>query len=236
MKIVLSMILSFAVLCGAHAQNFQVVATSGTYKGSIGESISVPIKIKNNTNRPIQLVVKRLDQVIGTSQSSYFCWGNECYEPQVSQTPISKRLEAGEISQNLKSILEAGLAPGYSTVKYLIYDRDNPANAVEHEVAYSVEDEGDKEIIFNSEDVRINDVYPNPVVDFAIIDYNVLKEDVSAKIVIHNVLGSIIGEFELTYLETKLKIKTDELNAGVYFYTLYIDNDGIMTRKLVIRK
>lgn len=223
-------------MCFAHAQNFEVVGQSGTLKGGIGEQITAPIKIKNNTNKPIQIVVKRLNQVIGTSQNSYFCWGSECYEAEVKQMPVSKKLEAGETSSKFKSVLETGLVAGFSTVKYLIYDRDNPSDAIEYEVTYTVEDGANKQTIFSSDEVRINDVYPNPVIDFAIIDYNILKEDVKAKIVIHNVLGSIIGEYDLAYLETKLKIKTDDFNPGVYFYTLYIDNDGIMTRKLIIRK
>ncbi|MBL6444913.1 T9SS type A sorting domain-containing protein [Fulvivirga sp. 29W222] len=236
MKIFLSMIFSFAIICFAHAQNFEVIEQSGTLKGSIGGTVKAPIKIKNTSDRPIQIIVKRTDQIIGTSQSSYFCWGDECYEPEISQMPLSKKLEPGETSSKLKTVLETGLSAGFSTVKYLIYDRDNPSDAVEYEVTYTVEDLDKKNTIFSSDQVHINDVYPNPVVDFAIIDYNLLKEDIHAKIVIHNVLGSIIGEYELAYLETKLKINTEELNPGVYFYTLYIDNDGIMTRKLVIRK
>ena len=230
------MIFSFVMMCFAHAQNFEVIGQSGTLKGGIGDVIKAPIKIKNNTNRPIQIVVKRLEQVIGTSQLSYFCWGSECYDTEVNQLPLSKKLEQGETSSKFKTVLETGLVAGFSTVKYLIYDRDNPSDAVEYEVTYTVEDMNSKKAIFSSEEVHINDVYPNPVVDFAIIDYNLLQEDVKAKIVIHNVLGSIIGEYELAYLETKLKINTEDFNPGVYFYTLYIDNDGIMTRKLVIRK
>lgn len=230
------MIFSFVMMCFAHAQNFEVIGQSGTLKGGIGDVIKAPIKIKNNTNRPIQIVVKRLEQVIGTSQLSYFCWGSECYDTEVNQLPLSKKLEPGETSSKFKTVLETGLVAGFSTVKYLIYDRDNPSDAVEYEVTYTVEDMNSKKAIFSSEEVHINDVYPNPVVDFAIIDYNLLQEDVKAKIVIHNVLGSIIGEYELAYLETKLKINTEDFNPGVYFYTLYIDNDGIMTRKLVIRK
>lgn len=223
-------------MCTAHAQNFVIVEQSGTYKGSIGEQIFAPVRIKNLSDKPIQIAVKRIGQVIGTSQQSFICRGEECYEPEVNQLTLAGRIAPGEVSSDFRSVLESGLAAGFSTVKYLIYDRDNPADAIEYEVAYTVEDGVEKKIIFDSNDVRINDVYPNPVSEFAIVDYNLLDETVKAKIVIHNVLGSIIGEYELAYLETRLKIKTDTFNPGVYFYTLYIDNDGVMTRKLVVRK
>lgn len=220
----------------SHAQNFEVVEQSGTYKGKIGQQISAPIKIKNLSKKPIQIIIRRIDQVIGTSQETFICWGADCYGSEVNQLPLSKKIEPGDVSSEFQSVLEAGLVEGYSTVRYLIFDRDNPGDAVEYEITYAIEDVSEKKIIFTSEDVRINDVYPNPVVDFAIVDYNLLKDDVKAKIVIHNVLGSIVGEYELAYLENRLKIKTDTFNPGVYFYTLYIDSDGVMTRKLIVRK
>lgn len=236
MKLFLATILSLAVMCLAHAQNFEIVEQSGTYKGNIGEQITAPIKIRNTSDKPIQIVIKRIGKVIGTSQDNYFCWGGDCYSSDINQLPLSRKIEPGEVSSKFQSVLEAGLVAGFSTVKYLIYDRDNPSSAVEYEITYTVEDDAAKKSIFSSDEVKINDVYPNPVVDFAIVDYNLLKEDAKAKIVIHNVLGSVVGEYELAYLENKLKIKTEDFNPGVYFYTLYIDNEGVMTRKMIIRK
>ena len=43
-------------------------------------------------------------------------------------------------------------------------------------------------------------------------------------------------EFILKPLEKELKIPTIEYNPGVYFYTLYIDGEGVITKKLVIRR
>jgi len=40
----------------------------------------------------------------------------------------------------------------------------------------------------------------------------------------------------MPYIENKIKISTDELPAGVYFYTVYLNNSGVLTRKLVVRK
>jgi len=82
----------------------------------------------------------------------------------------------------------------------------------------------------------LKDVYPNPIIDNAFVDYQILNEEVKAKIVLHNILGNIIEEYPLISSENKLKIRADGLNAGIYFYTLYIDNDGVITRKLVVKK
>jgi hypothetical protein len=40
----------------------------------------------------------------------------------------------------------------------------------------------------------------------------------------------------MPYNERSIKILADNLSAGIYFYTLYIDNEGVMTRKLIVKK
>ncbi|MEQ8475708.1 T9SS type A sorting domain-containing protein [Fulvivirga sp.] len=218
------------------AQNFEVAETSEIFKGKVGEKIVAQIPIKNLSDRPIQLVIKRLDKVIGTSQTTYFCWDGQCQPSTQDILPISKRLSASETSLKLESVLEAGLVPGISSVKYLIYNRDNPAEAVEYEVNYTIEENDEGKILYSSADVKLKDIYPNPITEYAIIDYELINENTNAKIVLHNVLGSVVGEYVLAPYESKLKINADEFNPGVYFYTLYIDNDGVITHKLIIRK
>lgn len=218
------------------AQDFQVVKDKSVHTGQIGETIRVPIVIENTSDRPLNIVVKRLDKVIGSSQKLYFCWGNECFSEDIDKLPVSQQIAPETSSEEFVSVLEAGLAEGYSSVTYLIYNRDNPAEAYQTEVAYSVEDQAPDRTIYESRAIRINDVYPNPVTEFALIDYAILDPEVDAKVIIHNVLGSIVAEYELPYLETRVKINAQEFNAGVYFYTLYLDNEGVMSRKLIVRK
>ena len=236
MKIFLPTFILCLFAYGLKGQSFEVVDNNTTHIGTIGERIKAPIQIKNLTSEPVQIMVKRLDKVIGTSQANYFCWDGECYDKNVDELPLSKRIAPGETTTKLESILETGLVAGISSVKYLIYDRDNPAEAFEYEVNYTVNEERSKNAIFSSEDMHINEVYPNPVTEFAIIDYNITNKEVDAKIMLFNVLGSVVGEYNLSFLESKLKIDTKDLNPGVYFYTLYLDNDGIITKKLIIRK
>ncbi len=218
------------------AQNFEVAETEQIFKGKVGEKIVAQISIKNLSNHPIQLVVKRIDKVIGTSQTTYFCWDGQCQPSDQDEMPLSKKLSANEKSLKLESVLEAGLVPGISSVKYLIYNRDNPAEALEYEVNYTIEENNEGKVLFSSADVKLKDIYPNPVTEYAIIDYELINDNTNAKIVLHNVLGSVVGEYILAPYENKLKINIDDFNPGVYFYTLYIDNDGVITHKLIIRK
>jgi hypothetical protein len=73
-------------------------------------------------------------------------------------------------------------------------------------------------------------------VDYAFVDYSLTSDRVKAKIRVHNILGNIVGEYDLTTAESLMRIKTEELTAGIYFYTLYVDNESVMTRKLIVKK
>ncbi len=227
--------LSIAIV-SARAQSFELVDAPNSIEVSIGERVILPVTIRNTTDRPLQLLVRQADRILGTGQTNYFCWGSDCFDEETDRMPVSRKLDARKATDNLKIVLETGLNEGFSTVKYQIYDRDNPLDVIEYEVTFHIEERRNTDRIYDSKIIRINDVYPNPVTDFAVVDYNLLDRDVKAKVVIHNVLGSIMAEYDLPYLESKVKIQTSDYNAGVYFYTLYLDNDGVMTRKLIVRK
>jgi hypothetical protein len=236
MKILLSTALILILTLNCWAQSFEVVETKQVFKGRIGEKIKAQIPIRNLSNEPLHLVVKRLGKVIGTSQKTYFCWDDQCLTTDQEQLPISKHLGSLETTNKFESVLEAGLVPGISSVKYLIYNRDNPSESLVYEVNYTIEETLDRKSLYSSSDIRLNDVYPNPVTEYAIIDYFLINNDVKAKMVFHNVLGSIVSEYELGPFENKLKVNTSDFNSGVYFYTLYIDGDGVVTHKLIVRK
>jgi hypothetical protein len=91
-------------------------------------------------------------------------------------------------------------------------------------------------VLFQSKEITIQDVYPNPVQDQAFIEYRIHNENVKAKLVMHNILGKQLNEIDLPTSETRIKLQTEDFISGIYFYTLYLDNNGVLTRKLIIRK
>jgi hypothetical protein len=236
MKILLSTALLIILTLNSWAQSFEVIEKNEIFKGKIGERITAQIPIRNLSSEPLHLVIKRLGKVIGTSQKTYFCWDNQCLTSDQDQLPISRRVGSFETLNKLESVLETGLVAGISSVKYLIYNRDNPSESLIYEVNYTIEENFDRKSLYSSAEIKLNDVYPNPVTEYAIIDYNLTNSDVKAKMVFHNVLGSIVSEYELMPFENKLKVSATDFNSGVYFYTLYIDGDGVMTHKLIVRK
>jgi len=107
---------------------------------------------------------------------------------------------------------------------------------IKKEVELSVSNERTQELFFSKSDVQVKSFFPNPAVKSAIMEYSINSTEYDAKITLQNVLGSIIDTYKLSPDENKLTISTEELNPGVYFYTLTIDDEGLATRKLIVKK
>lgn len=142
----------------------------------------------------------------------------------------------GEVFNGFSAELESGLVPGNSSVKYLFYNIANTEESIEAEINYTIKEKNKQGMLYISDVVQLSDVFPNPVREKAIFDYTYLNPEKEARLVIHSVLGSIIGEYILSPYESRLSIPVNNYNPGVYFYTLYIDNEGVATKKMVIRK
>lgn len=232
-KILLSSLLILICL-GAYAQSFELSGISENYKGAIGETIKAPLRLKNLTEKPVTLIIRKIHQQIGSTQRNFFCVDNNCLDDKVDDYIL--RLEPGQSINSVQIALEGGLVPGVSSVRYIVFSRTNPSHSVEFDLSFSIEERPDKNNIYQSRVITVKDVYPNPSVDHAFVDYQLNNDRTKAKIRVHNILGNVVGEYELSPSETLIRIKTDELNAGIYFYTLYVDNESVMTRKLIVKK
>jgi Secretion system C-terminal sorting domain len=230
------LLLVFVLTTGlaASAQSLEWVDRQEHFQAGLGQTLRIPIRIKNTSDKVQFFIIKKAQGDVGSNQKAYFCVGDECLDPNVDQ--FSKRIEPGETISNLYFTVEAGLSTTQNSFRFEVFPKGNPTLGIEHSFSLSVDEKPLKSLVFQSKDITIHDVYPNPVVDQAYIDYRIHNEFIKAKVVIHNILGSPVGNYELPVFETKAKIQADEFTSGVYFYTVYLDNVGVLTRKLVVRK
>jgi Secretion system C-terminal sorting domain len=216
------------------AQTFELLDKQESFQTSISETLRIPLKIRNNTTKAQFYIIRKLNSDLTSTQKGYFCLEKTCLEPGIEE--FSKKVEPGETLQTLAYVLESGIQSGQGTIKFQVFAKGSPTDALDYAVSVSVLEKNQKPIIFQSKDITIQDVYPNPVQDLAYMDYRIHNESITAKVVIHNILGKAISEFELSAFEDRAKIQTDEFVSGIYFYTLYLNNNGVLTRKLIIRK
>lgn len=215
-------------------QTFELVDRTEQYAAGISQTIRIPIKIKNTGDKAQFYIVRLASHELSGTQKGYFCYDKTCLEPGI--TEFSKRVEAGATLEALQFVLETGLVAGQYPIKFEVFAKGYANTVTEHPVNVLIEEKNLKSLVFQSRDITIHDIYPNPVNDQAFVEYRLHNENVKAKMVIHNILGTAVTDMGLPYAETKAKIEASELTPGVYFYTVYLDNIGVLTRKLIVRR
>jgi len=232
-KALLSAIMLLMSSC-VFGQGFEIAPLQESYKGVIGETIKVPLRFKNTSEKPVTLVIRKVDEQLGSTQKKYFCIDNNCLDSKVEDYVV--KVEPGQTTTNLYVALEAGLNQNESSLQYIAFNKSNPGQSLEVTLNFNVEEKLGKANIYNSRLITLYDVYPNPAVEYANVAYKLTGDQVKAKILVHNIIGNVIGEYSLSALDSSVRINTEDLSAGIYFYTLYVENEGVMTRKLIVKK
>ena len=226
----------------AQAQSLEIIYDKNFEHGIIGQEIKTQLKIKNISSQIVYFKVYELKKQIGSGQKSFLCFSSDCENEVIANNKRRiddvevQQLAPGLIAENIYAVLETGLLKGISTVTYRIAVENSPEENIDLELQYEVSEPPKGGLLYSSLNVDLSDVYPNPVTEIAIFDYYIKNDSKEAKIIIHNVLGSVAGEYKLNPYERQLKISVENFNPGVYFYSLYIDNEGVATKKLVVRK
>lgn len=232
MKVRLLSILSLLLAVIGHAQNFELVDQQYNYSAGFNQLVKIPLKLKNNSDRAQFYTIRKTRSDLGEGQKGYFCMDNKCLESSVSE--FVKKVEAGE-TVNLNFTVESGAVAVLNNIKFDISPKNSPTELIEHIVSINVDERGQRSI-YQTRDIVINEVYPNPAQDVALVDYKIHNELLKAKIVVHNILGRSMGEYELPADDTRIKMIVDDFAPGVYFYTVYVNNTGVLTRKIMVRK
>lgn len=89
--------------------------------------------------------------------------------------------------------------------------------------------------LFLNDKISVSNIYPNPAVDFASIDYTVTGNVNEVSLSFYNLLGNEVANFELDKNDRKLKVSTTNWDSGVYLYQLVIDGKKVATKKLLVR-
>jgi len=216
------------------AQQFDVNLQEEPIRAAIGETIQTQVRLQNNDSKSLTLVVRKIHTNLGSTQKTWYCLGSSCNDAKADEQVI--RLEAYQSLTDFTISLDAGLAAGVSSVRYAVYNKFNLSEVIEFELNFTVEEKETRQSIYNSKFITLHDVYPNPAVETAQIDYKIHRGEPAYSITVRNLLGNIVSNYQLSQGENKLKMRTDDLNTGIYFFTLYIDNEGVMTRKMIVKK
>lgn len=243
-KIVLS-ILCLTLFSGIFAQSFSLIDTNGVvitagatiqFLGDPAvETLYAYINITNNSTVAKSVSVKKVihegDTLPGTKNN--FCWGL-CYPDTTYISPYPQTIQAGQTSEGFSGDYNPKSIPGISKIMYVFFDVDNRNDSVAVVVEYNASPTSVSDDLISL--VKFSAAYPNPSVNVFYVDYTIPESINKATIAITNMLGSKVKEVTLSNHSGKVQIPVFDLINGIYFYSLMVDHQLILTRKFVVRR
>ncbi|HAH37016.1 MAG TPA: T9SS C-terminal target domain-containing protein [Algoriphagus sp.] len=234
LKLFAWLVLAFPLF--SEAQQVHVLSESLDFSGSIGTSQRKTVILQNESDKTKTFFLKNLVGNIGSSQKMKVCIGEQCYDAKRDLAKIKLTLKPGEIVTDFYLDFEMGIAETRGSFDLVFVNVDNLRESFLVEAEYNVNNPNKKADGFDYEDLTLSDVYPNPSNRIAQLDYDIKNEKAKAKITINSFIGNPVAEYELDPERNTLVINVSDFNPGVYFYTLFVNNKNIVTKKLVVKK
>lgn len=211
----------------------EIVYMYGEIPSQVFEYIA-NVQVRNLTDREVAVKAKREDIQIVEGSYNYLCWVT-CFQPDVLVSPDSYTIPAGDVTP--EETFGGHYGPqenaGTTIVKYTFFKESDETDAVSFTVHFVVTPSSVEDILARS---VFSNAYPNPAIGQTSIDYNFPNEVKSASVKLFNMLGQSVKTVELSNASGRLVLPLFDLKEGVYFYTLFINNEMAQTKKLVIRR
>ena len=197
--------------------------------------IQFDLDIINTTDADIN-VVAQMEDLTGIGMT-YLCWGT-CFMPGVFEATHSVAAGSEGIFNGHVMFMDANsgeVLPVGTEVKmvYTFFDERNPEQTYTFNVNFKYQPESI--VDYNSVDVFSN-AYPNPANNTVSFDYNMPYDVNSASVAIYNMMGQEVVRQDLNLGGSRADINVSDLNEGVYFYSLIVNNQTVKTNKFVVSR
>jgi hypothetical protein len=83
--------------------------------------------------------------------------------------------------------------------------------------------------------IEFSNPYPNPANQQTDINFQLPSPNSEARVVLRNLLGSVVKEITVQGSKNQFSIITSDLNNGLYFYSVIFDNKVFSTKKLIVK-
>jgi len=226
------LLLSAPLLAGA--QQVRVLSDVVDFSGDIGSSQRKTVILQNESSQTKTYLLKNIRGSVGSSQKVRVCLNDHCYDSKKDLAKISLKLAPGETFTDLYLEFEMGITETRGSFDLFFVNAENIRENFVVEARYEVASGASTD--FTHKDIKLSGIYPNPSNRIAQLDYELVNPKVKAKIAINSFIGNPITEYDLDPERNSLVINVTDFQPGVYFYTLFVDNKNVVTKKLQVKK
>lgn len=238
-----------------NAQSLQILdasynnVTNGNYtEYNVDPNITFPndapvelrFYVVNTTSNAVDVYVKKVYLNVPSETLNQFCWASGCWTPNTFVSPGSHQIAAYDTTETAESLKPqffsraSTSSPAFSgtcSIRYVAYLASNPNDSVYIDVNFTTLMSIDNV----KENNKISAFYPNPAKDVVFFNYQIENTD-QVMISIFDLTGSKVKDLKFNSTNGTLKADISALKSGVYFFTLYVRNKAVLTRKIIVAK
>ncbi len=198
-------------------------------------STTTQILINNSSMNGKTYKVRRNIITIDASDQTQFCFGGLCYSPTLNLSNLSLYINSHDtvnfVHNGFHAVMNAGPTTIMKMVRYTFFDTLNLNDTMDVTLKYFTTLGINETTEANQ---IISDAYPNPSSSFVSVNYTITGNPQKAKLVLYNLIGKEIKQITLNDKQGIAKLNTEDLPAGIYFYSLIIDENMVSTKKIVV--
>ncbi|MEE4177503.1 MAG: hypothetical protein V2I46_08335 [Bacteroides sp.] len=192
--------------------------------------------LHNDTESSLEIWARKIEEEVIPSTFNTFCWSDFCYDNSVFESQGALTLDAGATS--VASDFYGQYFPeGYSgttIIEYEFFSRSEAFETVSVTVHYTADATSASGPMLRQ--TRISDPRPNPARDFTLFDYQLPPDTRNAKLIVRNLTGSVVMDISLDPSGSRLRIETNDLSNGIFLYSFVVNDQVILTKKLVVSR
>lgn len=241
---------AFIITSSAMSQSLQIYHNSGaipngTYIYIWGDTacssvIVAEFDVANISAVSVSIKVKKIENTMLPGflcdyTSSTFCFNGNCYPSFVYVSPDPPAAIApGAMDTTFSGDYKPKGHLGESIITYVFFN-----TADTNDSAWVVVHFNATPLVINEPAItkaEVSNPYPNPAINYTSFKYSFPGTTIHAQFVLRDILGSPVKEIEIDNTEGKLLVNTTDIKSGIYFYSFYVNDKLILTKKLVIRK
>lgn len=209
--------------------NNSIIQVYGNPSSEVIESI---LWIKNNSTTLRSLKVKKEISMNLDGTENTFFW-DSFNNSDIIESPTSVIIEPFQTHKGFVANYVPNFTKGVMSIKYTFFDANNPNIYVAVTIDFITDEAAN---LFSQPLFTLSDAYPNPAESVVYFDYVLSRNILNAKIIIRTLLGSVIAERNIEGTQGKININIEEFVDGIYFYSLVLNSEIKLTKKLIVKQ
>ena len=191
------------------------------------------IHVKNISSDSVTIKSKKIENGLLPGTQCYMCFAGPCYTESVYISLLSSTITPNSIDSSFSGHYWPANVLGESIVTFVFFNINNSNDSAWVVVHFNA-----TPLVINEPAIakaEISNPYPNPAINYTSFKYSFPENTLHAQFVLRDILGSPVKEIEIDNPEGRLFVNTTDIKSGIYFYSFYVDDKLILTKRLIVR-